>query len=633
MIISLTLFLLASRWFFVRSELIHIPCNLTWNNKTAYSVDLQWELRTDRKFDDFYDESYTQHILYRRILHNSSDRSIDNSWIDHPIFVSAIDTYPVPEVQEITTVVDRDSSITSGHFWLQLVRDPYYQTESSTLSRPIEFNATAEAFEEAIRKIDGLNKIRVDRYEPGKFETSVHDDRGTYSWRVEFMYINGSAPLFVVYMETLDGKLSDGHGRVKVRRILKGRPIQLKSHMTTSIEGLQPSTFYEFRVNFRYLTGQDMWSNALELKMEDPPLVTYPPSAFIPSELQIRSKYVKRMSGKGRLAGNERDDDYVNGTGVGGRDSENGKDGLVVIISHTRNGIILPSRTTFFYTGSTQYFHVDDTLDSTVSNSPQIDFIDVKLWGGGGAGGGTPKNISVADETGFSHGGGGGFTQTRIDVTPGETLLIQVGSGGKYSPLDLQSNHLLGFQRGGAGGTSKMGRHAGSGGGYSAIYKSSGTLVAMAGGGGGGGATDTCCSHGGAGSGGLKGEDGFSPDAETHHINHVVEKEAHCIDIFSNETCYVDANGCIDYDDKGYVSHCTLDEALTEFTCFAGKGGENPTAQDDKFSGINAESIGIQGLGGIKGGGGGGSGFTRGTGGGGGYGAYRTSFDQSSKFF
>lgn len=392
MIISFRFFFLASCLFFVRSEFIYSPRNLTWHNKTAYSVDLKWELRADL-FEDFYDQSYTQHVQYRRILHNSSDRIIENSWIDHPIFILPVDRYPLPEVQEITTAVDKDSSITSGHFWLQFIREPHDGKESLTLSLPIEFNATAEAFEEAIRKIDGLNKIRVYRYEPGKFGTSVQDDRGTYSWRVEFLVMKDSAPLFNLYKETLDGKLSYGHERVKIRRLLKGAPAQLKSHMMTTIGGLQPNTFYEFLVTFRYETGQEMKSNILELKTEDPPLVTHQSSEFIPSDLQIRSKYVKRISGKGRLAGNDIDADYINGAGVGGRDSENGRDGLVVVISYSRNGIILPSRTTFFYTGSTQYFHVDNPVDSTEWKSSDIHFLDVKLWGGGGAGGGTPKNI------------------------------------------------------------------------------------------------------------------------------------------------------------------------------------------------------------------------------------------------
>lgn len=616
MIISFILwFLLSLCLFFVRSELIRSsPRNLTWSNKTAHSVDLKWELIADHLFEKNYDNSYTQYIQYRQLLHNSSDRSIENSWIDHRIFNSAVDRYPLPEVQEITTTVDEDSSITSGQFWLQLTQEPYYQRGSFTLSRPIEFNATAEAFEEALQKIDGLKRIRVHRYEPGKFETSVHGHRGTFSWRVEFILINDSAPLFRVYKHTLNGKLSDGHERVKVRRLLEGKPAQLKSHMIATIGGLQPSTFYEFRVFFRYLVGRDVWSNTLELKTEDPPPVIDLPLGLIPSDAQIRSKYVKRISGRGRIAGNDIDADYVNGAGVGGFDCEDGMDGLVVVISYNRNGIILPSRTTFFFTGSTQYFHVDYPLDTNERKSSEIHFIDVKLWGGGGAGGGTPKNMSIADDTGFSHGGGGGFTQTRIEVTPGETLLIHVGSGGKYNPLDSRTDQLLEFHRGGAGGISSMGRYAGSGGGYSAIYKSSGSLIAMAGGGGGGGATESCCSHGGAGSGGSNGEDGLSPGFDMSHKNETMEEESCSEMLASNATDVV-----TDRDSgKEYISNRSIDKSSIKFVCSPGKGGKNPASKYGILSGSQAASIGSHGFDGRKAGGGGGSGFTWGTGGGGG---------------
>lgn len=222
------------------------------------------------------------------------------------------------------------------------------------------------------------------------------------------------------------------------------------------------------------------------------------------------------------------------------------------------------------------------------------------------------------DETGFSHGGGGGFTQTRIEVTPGETLLIQVGSGGKYNPLDLRSEQLLGFQRGGAGGISSMGRYAGSGGGYSAVFKSSGSLVAMAGGGGGGGATDTCCSHGGAGSGGSNGLDGFSPGSNMPYVNDVIEKESSSKLHSSYASCSLGADGC--------VASYSFEEGSTGFLCYAGKGGENLISHDDEISGTTAQRIGIQGLDGSNAGGGGGSGFTRGTGGGGGHGTFETFF-------
>ena len=68
----------------------------------------------------------------------------------------------------------------------------------------------------------------------------------------------------------------------------------------------------------------------------------------------------------------------------------------------------------------------------------------------------------------------------------------------------------FGFNRGGHGGTSVMGRDAGGGGGYGAVLQNNKQLIVSAGGGGGCGTTDYCCSHGGSGSG-SKGINGSSP--------------------------------------------------------------------------------------------------------------------------
>jgi hypothetical protein len=111
------------------------------------------------------------------------------------------------------------------------------------------------------------------------------------------------------------------------------------------------------------------------------------------------------------------------------------------------------------------------TIDFKV---PNVSRIRVKAWGGGGAGGNgyTASNV----DTGGA-GGGGGFVQLDLDVTPGETLHVDVATGGKVG--------------GGGGG----------GGGYSALSRQ-GMMVLQAAGGGGGGQVGNPSQSGGIGGGG-----------------------------------------------------------------------------------------------------------------------------------
>ena len=96
---------------------------------------------------------------------------------------------------------------------------------------------------------------------------------------------------------------------------------------------------------------------------------------------------------------------------------------------------------------------------------------------------------------GLSYGGGGGYTQSRLEVVAGQVLTIQVGNGGRASRSTGKPMKLFG---GGLGGVGVMGPSGGNGGGFTAVVRDA-KVVAAAGGGGGGGATDYCCAHGGAG--------------------------------------------------------------------------------------------------------------------------------------
>lgn len=103
-----------------------------------------------------------------------------------------------------------------------------------------------------------------------------------------------------------------------------------------------------------------------------------------------------------------------------------------------------------------------------------ISYITVKTWGAGGAGGGGNGGGSGGA------GGGGGYAKAVISVTPGETLNIDVGTGGAKPTVDTNS---------------------GGGGGYSAVRRSTTFLVQAGGGGGGGGSRGT--PTGGAGGPGV----------------------------------------------------------------------------------------------------------------------------------
>ena len=111
----------------------------------------------------------------------------------------------------------------------------------------------------------------------------------------------------------------------------------------------------------------------------------------------------------------------------------------------------------FAGTGADQSFVVGSCVTS----------ITVKMWGAGGGGG----------NFGNQPGGGGGYTTAIFAVTPGETLTVVVGSGGK-------TDNTATYGGGGAGGNL-----AGDGGGLSGIYRGS-TPLAIAGGGGGAGNSD-----------------------------------------------------------------------------------------------------------------------------------------------
>ncbi|MFF9564802.1 hypothetical protein ACF1AJ_15765 [Leifsonia sp. NPDC014704] len=141
--------------------------------------------------------------------------------------------------------------------------------------------------------------------------------------------------------------------------------------------------------------------------------------------------------------------------------------------------------------GVDQRFDVPDGVSSIL----------IKLWGAGGGGEAQPSTVN--------HGGGGGYAEGELAVSPGDSLLVIVGSGGSSGRSSAAPVGAYGG--GGAGGPDPYSSYrGGSGGGRSAVQLQAGADAITAGGGGGkGGATAVIPPIGnGGGGGGLVGESG-----------------------------------------------------------------------------------------------------------------------------
>jgi len=142
--------------------------------------------------------------------------------------------------------------------------------------------------------------------------------------------------------------------------------------------------------------------------------------------------------------------------------------------------------------------YVSDTLQSFVVPTG-VTSLKVKMWGPGGG---------TGSYSASGGGGPGGYTTGFLSVTPGETLLLAVGSGGK-KPVSSTGNGGLGGWPGGGFGT-RGDASGGGGGGLTGIFTSSMTQAnALMIAGGGGGSTGFG-NFGAGGGGGLTGGSGTS---------------------------------------------------------------------------------------------------------------------------
>ena len=149
----------------------------------------------------------------------------------------------------------------------------------------------------------------------------------------------------------------------------------------------------------------------------------------------------------------------------------------------------------FTYLGSNQTFVVPTGVSS----------LSVKLWGAGGGGSGGYWGI----DPNAGSGGGGGHASGTLAVTPGESLTVLVGVGGRSYSVDPGSGAQVAPVTFGGGGSANYngGMNGSSGGGRSAIRRSS-TELATAGGGGGASSFPAGSGSAGGGGGGAAGQAG-----------------------------------------------------------------------------------------------------------------------------
>ena len=163
---------------------------------------------------------------------------------------------------------------------------------------------------------------------------------------------------------------------------------------------------------------------------------------------------------------------------------------------NTQNGytrILNKTKATFYYTGAVQTWTVP----------AGVNYIFVKMWGGGGGGG------SYGGWRQGSTGGAGGYSEGVIPVSPGQVLSISVGRCG-YARWGANRAWPNG---GGASTGGGDNQYAGAGGASTSLVVPSingGNPCMFAGGGGGGGSITGWGRNPGGAGGGLNGEDAFT---------------------------------------------------------------------------------------------------------------------------
>jgi subtilisin-like proprotein convertase family protein len=430
--------------------------------------------------------------------------------------IDAIESEGVGKVITITTKADSGTPITSGDFWLS------YNNEFTV---PIPYNADANAVKSALEGLESIrHSVIVRRYSPGDSRSTVAVD-GCYMYYIQFneeeavKSISGSGGSVSVYKNTFDGASSKFPSRIIIDTITKSSAVIYKTVLSSQINNLEQFRKYDVAVTAVNEYGESAKSHVLSNIRTDAVSHTYEYPGNRDLATQGYSGYTKQVTSVDNIVAQPNDNDYISyggsTAGNGGLENKNGEDGIIVILSYGA-GQSVPSRSVYYYTGGPQSFVVSDIAGWNAGKSNTDRYIDIKVWGAGGAGGhgydGGGRGEKLGDRLSapnniYSRGGGGGYVQARIKVVIGETLTIMVGGGGLTQwSVDSSGNAVSkiggggGFNGGGSGGNGIDGGGGGGGGGMSSVLRGNLILVA-AGGGGGGGATDYCCAHGGGGGG------------------------------------------------------------------------------------------------------------------------------------
>jgi len=190
---------------------------------------------------------------------------------------------------------------------------------------------------------------------------------------------------------------------------------------------------------------------------------------------------------------------------MGGLPHASGGDGSVVIITKQPAEL----RSNFFYTGSPQSY----VIPGDARRAPYFQEVQMKLWGGGGGGcdGGRLMTKEWSDDSllDTSSGSSGGYVEASFIFPIGQSLIVDVGGGGRSVGSQSLTLGGLGGYNGGKSGYKDRSSGGGGGGGMSKVSLSNGTVVAVAFGGNGGGNSSYCSAFGGIGAS-LRGMDSSS---------------------------------------------------------------------------------------------------------------------------
>lgn len=159
-------------------------------------------------------------------------------------------------------------------------------------------------------------------------------------------------------------------------------------------------------------------------------------------------------------------------------------------------------RSNFFYTGSTQSY----VIPGDTKREPYFQKVQMKLWGAGGGGcdGGrlimkewsddNDNNNSSSLDHDNSFGLAGGYIETSFLFPIGQSLIVNVGGGGKSQGSQSHTLGGLGGYNGGKSGYKDRSSGGGGGGGMTTVSFTNGTIIAAAFGGNGGGNSSSYCS-------------------------------------------------------------------------------------------------------------------------------------------